>query len=188
MSRIIRLHTPLAKENISSLRAGDEVDLSGIIYTARDRAHKKLMDLIVSGKKLPLDLNKAVIYYCGPTFDESKVTSCGPTTAARMDNFMEPLLKQGLKMVIGKGKRATMVRKLLKKYQGIYFVTYAGCAAYLSQFVKGYRLIAFKELGAESIYEFNVVDFPLIVGIDSLGKDIYARLDNMGVLPNAAIP
>ena len=159
MSKIIKLELPLTKKKIVSLRAGDEVELSGIIYTARDRAHKKLMDLIVSGKKLPLDLNRAIIYYCGPTFAKHKVTSCGPTTANRMDNFMEPLLKQGLKAVIGKGRRAAMVRELLRKFRGVYFVTYAGCAAYLSQFVGSYRLAAFGELGTESVYEFSVVNF-----------------------------
>jgi len=178
MSKIIKLDVPLTKKKISSLRAGDEVELSGIIYTARDRAHKKLIDLIFSGKKLPLEIDKAVIYYCGPTFDGYKVTSCGPTTANRMDNFMEPLLKQGLKAVIGKGRRAPMVRELLRKFRSVYFVTYAGCAAYLSQFVGSYRLAAFVELGTESIYEFSVVNFPLIVGIDSCGRDIYDNINN----------
>ncbi|OPX29936.1 MAG: hypothetical protein B1H08_02785 [Candidatus Omnitrophica bacterium 4484_171] len=176
MKKTVKLKTPLVDRIIKSLRAGDEVKLSGVIYTARDRAHKKLAGLLTANKTLPLDIKNAVIYYCGPTFCKGKLGSCGPTTASRMDNFLKPLAKAGLRATIGKGKRSYAVREIIKKHRGVYFVTYAGCAAYLSNFIKSYKAAAFPELGPEAIYEFNVVDFPLIVGIDAYGEDIYSDI------------
>jgi len=158
-----------------SLKVRDEVLFSGFIYTARDRAHKKLVDLINKNKKLPVDLKNKIIYYCGPTHTpKGKVIgSCGPTTSDRMDSFVEPLLKNGILAMIGKGRREKFVIDLIKRYKAIYFVAPSGCGALLSKKVISNRLICFKELGPEAIYELKVKDFPLIVGIDVFGNSIY---------------
>jgi fumarate hydratase subunit beta len=160
---------------ITDLRVGDRFFLSGIIYTARDQAHKRLVEAIKSGKKLPIDLKGQVIYYCGPTATPKRkvIGACGPTTSSRMDKFTPALLKAGLKGMIGKGGRAAEVIQAIKKYQAVYFLTYAGCGALLSQYVRKAVPVAYKELGPEAIYRLEVRDFPLIVGIDSAGRSIY---------------
>jgi len=171
-----RIKTPLYKKDISSLKAGDEVFLSGVIYTARDQAHKRLTEAIRSRRRLPFDLEGAVIYYCGPTGAPKgkAIGACGPTTSSRMDAFTPLLLKKGLTGVIGKGARSSEVVRAIRKNKAVYFLTYAGCAALLSQYVKKSQVIAFKDLGPEAIRRLVVKDFPLIVGIDSGGGDIYA--------------
>jgi len=158
-----------------SLKVRDEVLFSGFIYTARDRAHKKLVDLINKNKKLPVDLKNKIIYYCGPTHTQKGkvIGSCGPTTSDRMDSFVEPLLKNGILAMIGKGRREKFVIDLIKRYKAIYFVAPSGCGALLSKKVISNRLICFKELGPEAIYELKVKNFPLIVGIDVFGNSIY---------------
>jgi len=169
------ISTPLIKKNISGLKVGDEVLLSGVIYTARDQAHKKLAELIKKKKKLPLELENQVIYYCGPTAaPKGKVIgSCGPTTSSRMDEFVEPLLKKGLLAMIGKGGRAPYVRDLIREYKAVYFVAPAGCGALLAKKVLSRKLVCFKELGPEAVYRLEVKDFPLIVAIDAYGRGIY---------------
>jgi len=203
-----RLFIPLKKEDIRQLKVGEKVLLSGTIYTARDQAHYRLVDLLKQRKKMPIDLTGSAIYYCGPTPTPSSkvigtsttlstdgerrpsillrpspesiegrsrtIGACGPTTSARMDKFTPQLLKAGLKAMIGKGRRAPEVKQAIKKYQAVYFLTYAGCAALLSEYVKKAKVFAFKDLGPEAIYKLEVKDFPLIVGIDAEGKDIYA--------------
>ena len=173
----IKLLTPLDRKMIRSLKAGDEVFLTGVIFTARDQAHKRLAALIRKGKKLPFDLRGEVIYYCGPTkTPRGKVIgSCGPTTASRMDDFTPLLLRAGLKGMIGKGSRSPEVIKAIKKCQAVYFSAYAGCGALLTKYVKKAEPVAYKELGPEAIYKLAVVGFPLIVAIDSKGNNIYAR-------------
>ncbi len=160
---------------IEYLKAGDEILLSGIIYTARDQAHKRLAELIKKNKKLPIDLKNKIIYYCGPAAaPKGKVIgSCGPTTSSRMDSFAEPILKQGLLGMIGKGRRNKMIKDLIKKCRAIYFVAPSGCGALLAKKVISKKLICFKDLGPEAIYKLEVKDFPLIVGIDLKGKSIY---------------
>ena len=160
---------------LRKLKAGQEILFSGTIYTARDQAHQRLVNLIKAGKKLPLDLKGKMIYYCGPTATpKGKVIgSCGPTTSSRMDNFVAPLLKQGLLAMIGKGRRSKAVRELIKKHQAIYFLAPAGCGALLAKKVIKNKLVAFKDLGPEAIYELEVKNFPLLVGIDSVGYSIY---------------
>lgn len=169
------INNSFSKNKITALKAGSLVLFSGIVYTARDMAHKKLVDLIKKGKKLPLDLKGKVIYYCGPTATpEGKVIgSCGPTTSARMDEFAAPLLKKGVLGMIGKGRRCNGVRRLIKKYKAVYFVAPAGCGALLARKVLSKRTICFKEFGPEAIYELKLKDFPLVVAIDASGKDIY---------------
>ena len=149
--------------------------MSGVIFTARDQAHKRLIEAIKNGKKLPLDLRGQIIYYCGPTkTPKGKVIgSCGPTTSSRMDEFTPALLKAGLAGMIGKGSRAKEVISAIKKYRAVYFLTYAGCGALLSRNVKNARTIAYRDLGPEAIYALKVKDFPVIVGIDAQGRCIY---------------
>jgi fumarate hydratase subunit beta len=166
---------PLDLNQIKSLKAGQEVFLSGTIYTARDQAHKRLVETIKNHKKLPFEIADAVIYYCGPTqTPKGKVIgACGPTTSSRMDAFTPVLLAKGLSGMIGKGSRSLAVRQAIKKHKGIYFVTYAGCAALLTKFVKSAKVVAYKDLGPEAILKLEVRDFPLIVAIDTHGSDIY---------------
>ena len=169
--------TPLDKKTIKNLKAGDEVLLSGVIYTARDQAHLRFMELLKQKKKLPMDIKDQVIYYCGPTPPGERVIgSCGPTTSSRMDPFTPTLLDAGLKGVIGKGRRSEEVKASIKKNGAVYFLAPAGAAAYLSMKVKSSTVVAFDDLGAEAVHMLEVKDFPLIVGIDSNGRDIYDRL------------
>lgn len=170
-----RIKIPLEKKVINELKAGDAVLLSGAIYTARDQAHKRLAEAIKKKKKLPLDLREQVIYYCGPTkTPQGKVIgACGPTTSSRMDEFTPLLLRAGLKGMIGKGRRSQEVIAAVKKYRGVYFLTYAGCGALLSKYVKKAIRVAYKEFGPGAILKLEIKDFPLIVGIDSKGKSIY---------------
>jgi len=174
----IKITTPLKEEIVLSLKAGDEVLISGIVYTARDAAHLRLVKLIEEGRSLPIDLSNQVIYYTAPTPPKpgKPFGSCGPTSSYRMDEFTPPLLVKGLRGMIGKGQRSFQIRELLKKYQAIYFLALAGGGAYLSSKVKKAKLIAFADLQTEAIYKLWVQDFPVIVGIDTEGKDIYQRL------------
>jgi len=172
-----KIRTPLDEGQITKLKAGEEVLLSGIIYTARDQAHKRLVEAIAKNKKTPIGLRGQIIYYCGPTKTPrgKAIGSCGPTTASRMDDFTPLLLKAGLKGMIGKGSRSPEVIRAIKKYRGVYFLAYAGCGALLTKYVKKAEPVAYKDLGPEAIYKLEVVGFPLIVAIDSGGNNIYAR-------------
>jgi fumarate hydratase subunit beta len=174
---MIKLSLPITKQDIKKLKAADEVLLSGILYTARDQAHKRLVDLLKAGKKLPIDLKKSTIYYCGPNPKSrtSAIGSCGPTTSSRMDTLTLPLLKAGLKVTIGKGRRSEEVRRMIKKRGGIYLLAPAGCGALLAQKVISAKVIAFGDLKSEAIYRFEVEGFPVIVGIDSRGRDIFEQ-------------
>jgi len=160
---------------IRTLKAGDEIKLSGVIYTARDQAHKRLVEAAKSGKRLPLDLKGAVIYYCGPTkTPKGKIIgSCGPTTSSRMDEFTPFLLGRGIKGMIGKGARSKEVRAAIKKHKAVYFLAYAGCGALISKYVKRVTQVAYRDLGPEAILKLEVKDFPLIVAIDAQGNNIY---------------
>ncbi len=170
-----RINTPLTKETIISLQAGDEVTLTGTLYTARDQAHKRIAAALRQGKPLPFDLRGQVIYYCGPagTPPGNVIGSCGPTTSSRMDEFTPLLLKHGLAGMIGKGARSSEVIAAIKKHKTVYFLAYAGCGALLSGHVVKSVCLAYKDLGPEAVYRLEVRDFPLIVGIDSRGKSIY---------------
>ncbi|MCK4249078.1 MAG: Fe-S-containing hydro-lyase [Candidatus Omnitrophica bacterium] len=173
----VKITTPLLDKDIKKLKAGQEVLISGYLYTARDAAHKRIVELISKKKKLPLNLRDNIIYYCGPNPAPpgEVIGSAGPTTSSRMDSFTPCLLKAGLKAMIGKGKRSEETRQAIKKYKAVYFIALAGGGAFLSQRIKAVRPIAFAGLGTEAIYEFQVKDFPLIVGIDSKGNDIYTQ-------------
>ena len=166
-----KINLPLTDDAIRSLRVGDELLLSGIIYTARDQAHKRLVERQGS----PFDLRNQVIYYCGPTkTPKGKVIgACGPTTSSRMDKFTPQLLRAGVKGLIGKGARSKEVINAIKKHKAVYFAAPAGCAAFLAKKVKKVRVIAYSDLGPEAIRKLEVKDFPLITAIDSKGRSLY---------------
>ncbi len=164
-------------KKINTFAVGRELLFSGTIYTARDQAHKRLVEAINKGSRLPFQLKDSIIYYCGPTkTPKGKVIgSCGPTTSSRMDEFTPQLLKHGLRGMIGKGSRSPEVRDAIKKYKGIYFLTYAGCGALLSKYVSSAKTVAYGDLGPEAILKLEVKDFPLIVAIDANGGSIYGK-------------
>lgn len=167
-----KIDLPLTDTNIKKLKAGDEVLLSGIIYTARDQAHKRLVELLNKKNKLPVELKGAVIYYCGPTRARPGKTigSCGPTTSSRMDAFTPALLRAGVKGMIGKGGRSEEVARAIKRHKAVYFIAVGGAGAYLSKKVKKAGAAAFKDLGPEAIYRLEIKDFPVFVGIDHKGR------------------
>ena len=174
MKNMKQIQTPLDNRIISSLKAGDEVLLSGVTYTARDQAHLRLCELMENKEDLPLDLEGQIIYYCGPAPSrERPIGSCGPTTSGRMDPFTPKILSLGVKGLIGKGKRSDEVRNSIKKHKAVYFAAPGGAGAYLSTKVRKSEIIAFSDLGPEAIYKLEVEDFPVIVVIDSKGRDIY---------------
>lgn len=176
---MISISTPLTADLRKKLKAGDEVLLSGTILTARDAAHKRLYDIIKKGKRLPLNLKDAVIYYCGPTPARPgrAIGSCGPTTSSRMDSFTPALIDLGMGAMIGKGDRSEEVISAIKKHSCVYFLAIGGAGALLSTKVRSSKVILFNDLGPEAIYKLEVRDFPLIVGVDSKGKDVF-RLRN----------
>jgi fumarate hydratase subunit beta len=162
-------------ENIPRLRAGDSVLLTGSILTARDAAHKRLADMSGRGEQLPVSLENAVIYYCGPAPAKpgDAVGPCGPTTSSRMDKFTPLMLSLGVKATIGKGARSAEVLEAQKEHGAVYLIATGGVAALLSIKVRKAELVAFGDLGPEAIYRFDVVDFPLIVGADINGKTVF---------------
>ena len=166
----------LTKDIINKLKVGQEYLYTGILYTARDQAHKRLSEAVKKHQKLPIDLKDAFIYYAGPTPSDKcgSVGSCGPTTSSRMDKFTPSLLRKGLKGMIGKGNRSNEVVKSIKKNKAVYFLAIGGAGAYLAKRITKAQAVAYKDLGAEAIYRLEVEDFPLIVGIDSRGRNIYS--------------
>ena len=173
----IILNTPLTAEKIKLLRSGDTVLLSGRVYGARDAAHKRIVESIKKKEPLPIDLKDSTIFYVGPCpAPPGKASgSIGPTTAARMDGLTAPLLKKGLKAMIGKGARSSRLKANLKKYQAVYFTAVGGIAAYLAERVKKIEPIAYKDLGAEALYMMDLAEFPLFVAYDAYGGDIFAE-------------
>jgi fumarate hydratase subunit beta len=168
-----------SKQDVAGLEIGQQLLLTGSIYTARDQAHKRLINLIRQGVKLPFSIKGKIIYYCGATATpEGRVIgSCGPTTSARMDPFVLPLLKQGMVAAIGKGQRSPDIARQFKKYGVVYLVAPSGCGALLAEKVISKERVCFPDLGPEAIYKLEVKDFPLIVAIDSKGRDLYQRLN-----------
>ncbi len=170
-----RITTPLTDEVVESLRAGDKVLITGYIYTARDAAHKRMVEALSRGESLPVDLKGQIIYYVGPTPPKpgQVIGSAGPTTAIRMDKYVEPLLKLGLKGMIGKGYRSQKVKDLLKVYKAAYFAAVGGVATLLQKHIKSSELIAYEDLGTEAIRRLYVEDFPVIVANDCHGGDLF---------------
>lgn len=171
----ISIKTPLTREDAIKLKAGDSCLISGVIYTARDAAHKRLCELIAQGKELPLDIKDSIIYYVGPTPAKpgQAIGSAGPTTSYRMDAYSPDLIALGQTGMIGKGKRGPDVIDAMKKYGAVYFGAIGGCGALLSKCIKKAEVIAYDDLGAEAIRRLEVEDFPAIVVIDSYGNNLY---------------
>jgi fumarate hydratase subunit beta len=173
-----KITTPLTDEIVSSLRAGDEVAISGVLYTARDAAHKRLCELIEQGGKLPIPIKGSVIYFVGPTPAPSGkvIGSAGPTTSERMDKFSPILLAAGLKGMIGKGYRDNTVRDALKKYCAVHFTAIGGAGALLSQYIVSAEIAAYEDLGTEAIRKLEVKDFPAIVAYDCFGGSVFEKI------------
>ena len=171
----IKITTPLDKKVLRQLKVGEEVLISGLIYTARDIAHKRLCQLIRAGGKLPIELSGAVIYFAGPTPARpgAVIGSAGPTTSARMDSFSPALIAEGLAGMIGKGYRGSQVREAMKKYGAVHFAALGGAGALLSKHIISAEVVAYEDLGTEAIRKLEVIDFPAVVAYDSNGNSIY---------------
>lgn len=167
--------TPITKEITKTLKSGDYVYISGVIYTARDAAHKKMSETLAEGKELPLDIKNQMIYYMGPSpaREGRPIGSAGPTTASRMDKYAPALLDLGLGAMIGKGKRTKAVQDAIVRNDAVYFAAVGGAGALLSKCIKKAEVIAYDDLGTEAIRRLEVEDFPVIVVIDCEGNNLY---------------
>jgi fumarate hydratase subunit beta len=172
-----KIQAPLTDEVVMTLKAGDNVLINGVIYTARDAAHKKLVELMDKGDVLPVDLTGQFIYYVGPTPAKpgQAIGSAGPTTSGRMDAYTPKMLEKGMKACIGKGLRSQAVKDALVKHKGIYLAAVGGAGALLSKRIKKCEVVAYPELGAEAIHRLEVEDFPATVINDVYGNDLYAE-------------
>ena len=172
---MITIHTPLTKEEAQKLKAGDTVLLTGVIYTARDAAHKRMCEALERGEELPFPLQDAVIYYVGPTPAPPGrvIGSAGPTTSGRMDAYAPRRMEEGLRGMIGKGERTDAVIESMKKNGAVYFAATGGAAALLASRIKAAKGIAWEDLGTEAVRRLEVEDFPLTVVIDAEGRDLY---------------
>ena len=171
----VKITTPLTRETVRTLKAGDSCLISGVIYTARDAAHKRLCELVTEGKELPMDPKDSIIYFVGPTPAKpgQAIGSAGPTTSYRMDAYSPIMIEQGLTGMIGKGKRGPEVVAAMKEHGAVYFGAIGGCGALLSKCIKKAEIVAYEDLGAEAIRRLEVEDFPVIVIIDSEGNNLY---------------
>lgn len=171
----ISITAPLSREVARTLKAGDSCLISGVIYTARDAAHKRLCELVAQGKELPFEIRDAVIYFVGPTPEKpgQAIGSAGPTTSYRMDAYSPVLIAQGQTGMIGKGKRGPEVIAAMKEHGAVYFGAIGGCGALLSKCIKKSEIVAYEDLGAEAIRRLEVENFPAIVVIDSEGSNLY---------------
>ena len=174
-NKIKRLQSPLTEADVRSLKAGDEVLINGVVYTARDMAHKRLCESIEAGGDLPFELEGAIIYFVGPTPARPgrAIGAAGPTTSSRMDAFSPVLIANGLRAMIGKGYRDKIVTDALKKYGALHLVTLGGAGALLSKHITAAETIAYEELGTEAIRKLQVVDFPAVVAYDCHGNSVY---------------
>ncbi len=170
-----KIQLPLTSDVAETLKIGEVVYLSGEIYTLRDAGHKRLVEMLDRGEKMPIDFKGQIVYYAGPCPNKPDqiIGSVGPTTSGRMDAYSPRLLSEGLLYMIGKGKRDKNVQEAIKTYKGVYFVAIGGAGALISQCVKSVEVVAFEDLGTEALRKLEVVDFPVIIGIDTLGNDIY---------------
>jgi fumarate hydratase subunit beta len=173
----INIKTPLDEETIKKLKAGDQVFISGVIYTARDAAHKRLAEALDKGEKLPFDLTNQTVYYMGPSPAKpgQVIGSAGPTTSGRMDSYAPRLMAAGLKGMIGKGNRSQAVKDAIKKYKAVYFAAIGGAGALISKSIKKAEVIAYEDLGAEAIRRLEVENFPVTVINDIYDGDLYEQ-------------
>src|SRR3972149_11789756 len=164
MTKPIKITPPLSDADVERLRAGDKVLITGVLYTARDAAHKRLVELLDKGEKLPFDVKGQIIYYVGPTPAKpgQVVGSAGPTTSSRMDSYMETLYKLGLKGTIGKGNRSQEVIDLVRKYKAVHFSNIGGAGALIAKTIRKCEMIAFEDLGTEAIHRMEVENFSAI--------------------------
>lgn len=171
----VSITTPLSREQAKQLKAGDSCLISGVIYTARDAAHKRLCELVAQGKELPMDMKDNIIYFVGPTpaKEGQAIGSAGPTTSYRMDAYSPVLIAKGLTGMIGKGKRSPEVVEAMKENGAVYFGAIGGCGALLSKCIKKSEIVAYEDLGAEAIRRLEVEEFPVVVIIDSEGNNLY---------------
>jgi fumarate hydratase subunit beta len=171
----MKLTTPFKDSDLQKLKAGDTVKISGVIYTARDAAHARLVKLLEEGKELPFDPKGQVIYYVGPTPPKpgAVIGSAGPTTSYRMDPYAPKMIEAGLKGMIGKGSRSEEVKEAIKKHKAVYFAAVGGAAALIAKSIKKAEIIAYDDLGAEAVRKLEVEDFPAIVINDIYGNDLY---------------
>jgi len=171
----IKLNTPLTLDKVKDLKAGDQVLISGTIYTGRDAAHMRLIDALERGEDLPFDIRDQIIYYVGPAPAQpgQVIGSCGPTTSYRMDPLTPALLERGLRGMIGKGKRDDQVIEAMKAYGAVYFAAIGGAGALISSCVDQVDLVAYEDLGPEAIRRLKVTDFPCVVVIDAQGDNMY---------------
>lgn len=171
------IHTPLTKEQIESLHVGDQVCITGVIYTARDAAHAKMVQALQTNRPLPMDLQGALIYYAGPTPAKpgQPVGSLGPTTSGRMDAYAPTLLDRGLKGMMGKGPRSKQVRQAIMDNGAVYFAALGGAGALLAKHVKKRDVVAYPELQSEAVARLEVENFPAVVAMDCRGEDLYLQ-------------
>ena len=177
MDKVFHLETPISAEDVSSLKSGDRVSISGTVYTARDAAHRRLFELIEAGKELPIPIDGQIIYYVGPSPAPPgrPIGAAGPTTSYRMDPFAPKLLELGLRGMIGKGKRSKEVRDAMIQYKGVYMAAIGGAGALMARAIKAARVVAYEELGPEAIRELTVENLPAIVVNDTFGNDLYVE-------------
>ncbi|MBN2795499.1 MAG: Fe-S-containing hydro-lyase [Clostridia bacterium] len=170
-----KIQTPLTNEIVESLKAGDQILLSGTIYTGRDAAHARLIECLKNNEPLPFDIEGSILYYVGPAPSKpgEAIGSCGPTTSYRMDDLTTPLLDLGLKGMVGKGKRDLKVIESMKQNKAVYFAAIGGAGALIANSVISSEIIAYEDLGAEAIRKLEVKDFPCIVVIDCYGENMY---------------
>jgi fumarate hydratase subunit beta len=170
-----KITTPLTAEKVKELKAGDSVLITGTIYTARDAAHKRLIELLDKGEELPIEVKDEIVYYVGPTPAKpgQAIGSAGPTTSYRMDSYSPKLLELGLRGMIGKGLRGPEVIESIKKNTGVYFGAIGGAAALIGKSVIKSEIVAYEDLGAEAIRKLEVINFPVVVVIDCEGNNLY---------------
>jgi len=175
--KTVHIKTPLDEKTVESLEAGDQVFITGVIYSARDAAHKRMVEALDKGEKLPFDVNNQIVYYMGPSPAKPGhvIGSAGPTTSGRMDVYSPRLMSVGLKGMIGKGNRTPAVKDAMKKYKAVYFAAIGGAGALISKSIKKSELVAYGELGAEAILRLEVENFPATVINDIRGGDLYEQ-------------
>jgi fumarate hydratase subunit beta len=172
---MLEIQLPMSEIIVENLRAGDSLLLSGVIYVARDAAHKRMIDVLMRGQSLPFDVKDQIIYYMGPSPARpgKVIGAAGPTTSGRMDVYSELLMEQGLKGMIGKGSRSAAVKQSMRKHKTVYFGAIGGAGALLSKTISKCEIIGFKELGAEALRKIEVIQFPVTVINDIYGGDLY---------------
>ena len=174
---LVELSTPLSDDVIAELQSGDQCVITGRLYTARDAAHKRMVELLEAGQPTPVELSGQVIYYVGPAPAQpgKPIGSAGPTTSGRMDRYTPALLDVGLKGMIGKGYRDAEVRAAIQRHRAVYFAAIGGSGALLARRISAARVVAFEDLGPEAIYELHVERFPCFVINDAHGNDLYEQ-------------